>query len=233
MGNGPEEPGARGRRVMAEFTSLPLRTADGRPLVHKYRRRTGEAAGLLLLFPGNLYGVDGPLLFYPSAFLGERGWDTLALTYGFQSAMGSADGDAVSAALREAESAVAAALAQGPYPRLGLIGKSLGASVVAHLCATIAQLSRARAAYLTPMLGTPLFDGLLSQTQQAAFLAIGSADAFYDQDALRSLQEGRSLQVSVVDGADHSLIVPGDLPASLCALERVCSQVVEFLDSPS
>jgi dienelactone hydrolase len=217
---------------MAEFTSLPLRTEDGRPLVHKYRRQAGQSAGLLLLFPGNLYGVDGPLLFYPSAFLFERGWDTLGLSYGFQSAMASATGETVMAALRESELAVADALAQRPYPRVGLIGKSLGASVVAHLCATTPQLSGARAVYLTPLLGVPLFDGLFSQTSQSAFLAIGSADTFYDVDALRALDDNASLEVRVLEGADHSLVVPGDLPASLRVLERVCSEVVDFLDRP-
>ena len=72
--------------MMYELANLDLKTADGRPLIHKFYRQSEMAEGLLLVFPGNHYGVDGPLLFYPSELLRDLGWDTLAVSYGFQTA---------------------------------------------------------------------------------------------------------------------------------------------------
>lgn len=214
---------------MTELVRLPLTTADGRPLVHKFFRHREEAAGLLVVLPGNLYGVDGALLYYPSLILGRRGWDTLAVTYGFQSTMGEAWGDAVAATLAECQAALRAALADRSYPRIGLMGKSMGSSVAARLCSSEPRLASCRTAYLTPLVGSPLFDTLFSQTTQPAYLALGTADPLCDLAALEGIRSVRPFELTLIDNADHSLYVEGDLEASFAALRRVTSEVVAFL----
>jgi hypothetical protein len=71
---------------VAELVSLGLQASDGRPLMHKFYRQAGDPAGLLIAFPGNHYGMDGPLLYYPCELLQAAGWDTLALSCRFQTA---------------------------------------------------------------------------------------------------------------------------------------------------
>lgn len=217
---------------MPDLVRLPLTTADGRPLAHKFYRHAEGAAGLLLALPGNLYGPDGALLFYPSVLLGARGWDTLALTYGFQSAMSGAGPEAVASAMTECAAAIGSALEGRSYSRIGLLAKSLGCGIAAQLCLSEQALAAARVAYLTPMLGTSLFDPLFTQTRQPAYLAQGTADSFYDAAALDALRETRAFFLTLVEGADHSLIVPGDLVASIAALERVTREVIAFLTAP-
>src|SRR3990172_8596788 len=107
---------------MAEVVSLPLSTADGRPLVHKFYRHPEGAAGLLVTFPGNHYGVDGPLLYYPAKLLGAEGWDTLAVSYGFQTAMREPFADGLENLVTECVAAIAAAIESRGYSRIGLIG---------------------------------------------------------------------------------------------------------------
>ncbi|MGH2620673.1 MAG: hypothetical protein ACRDHG_08905, partial [Anaerolineales bacterium] len=138
---------------MAELIALPLTAADGRPLVHKFYRHPEDAASLLVIFPGNHYGVDGPLLYYPAKLLGAQGWDTLAVSYGFQTAMREPFADGLESLVSECVTAITAAIEGRQYSRIGLIGKSLGAGVVAYLCAHRPELATARAAYLTPALG--------------------------------------------------------------------------------
>ena len=159
---------------MYELANLDLQTADGRPLIHKFYRQSEAAAGLLIVFPGNHYGVDGPLLYYPCELLRDQGWDTLAVSYGFQTAGKGPFEDGLDVLLAECKSAAQAALNIRDYPRLGLVGKSLGAAVVAHLCANEPGFSEARAGYLTPALGTPFFDPLFLDTRQSAFVAVGT-----------------------------------------------------------
>jgi dienelactone hydrolase len=214
---------------MPDLVRLPLRTSDGRPLPHKFFRHADDARGLLVTFPGNLYGPDGALLFYPSVLLGHDGWDTLALTYGFQSTMAGAGQEAVAEAMEECATAVRAALERRDYPRIGLLGKSLGCGIVTQLCSLEPSLAAARAAYLTPMLGTSLFDSLFERSAQPAYVAQGTADSFYDAAGWESLRGRRSFSLTLIEGADHSLVVHGDLEASAAALERVTREVIAFL----
>jgi len=214
---------------MADRVYLPLKTIEGRPLVHKFYRQEADAKGLLVTFPGGNYGMDGPMLYYPSELLGASGWDTLALTYGFQLSMEPFSTDDIPDLLEECRAAVGVVLEGREYPRLGLIGKSLGAAVVALLCQTEPYLAGARAAYLTPPLGMPFFDPIFSQTDQPAWLAIGTQDRFYDPQALESLLAGRPFELTVIKGADHSMDVTGNLKASLEAVKMVVGEVLEFL----
>jgi predicted alpha/beta-hydrolase family hydrolase len=208
---------------------LDLLTSDGRPLVHKFYRQPKDPHGLLVTFPGHRYGVDGPLLYYPSELLGATGWDTLALSYGFQSAMMDPQEYGLREIMSECQTALAAVLAKRDYPHIGLVGKSLGTGIIAQLCYTMDQLGTAQAAYLTPLLGTPFFDPLVIQTSQPAFLAMGTKDRFFDQDALEHLLVQKPMEYVLVEGADHSMDVAGDLAGSIAAVKMVVGKVVDFL----
>ena len=214
---------------MYELANLDLQTTDGRPLVHKYYRQSEAAVGLLIVFPGNHYGVDGPLLYYPCELLRDQGWDTLAVSYGFQTAGEGPFEQGLDVLLAECKSAAQAVLNVYQYPQLGLVGKSLGAAVVAHLCANEPELSEARAGYLTPALGTPFFDPLFLDTSQSAFVAVGTADRFYSSEALEKLQSKKTFELTLVEDADHSMNVPGDLAASTESVRKVVEGLLTFL----
>jgi dienelactone hydrolase len=216
---------------MFELSNLDLETADGRPLIHKFYRQFEAAEGLLVVFPGNHYGVDGPLLYYPCELLRDQGWDTLALSYGFQTAGREPFEEGLDVLLSECKSAAQAAFGARDYPRLGLVGKSLGAAVVAQLCANEPEFSAARAGYLTPALGTPFFDPLFLETKQPSYVAVGTADRFYSPEALESLRGKKPFELALVEGADHSMNVPGDLTASTESVREVVEGLLAFLQA--
>jgi hypothetical protein len=218
---------------METLVKLPLKTADGRPLMHKHYRQREDARGLLVGFPGGHYGVDGPLLYYPSELLQVEGWDSLVVTYGYVTAGGELSVETAPALLSECQGALKQVLAERDYPRVALVGKSLGAGVAAYLCRQVEELAEARAAYLTPVLGSPFFDDVFSETQQPAYVAIGTKDRYYDKQVLDDLKESRPFELTVVEGADHSMDVRGDLRASLGAVERVVGETVAFLKGRS
>ena len=217
--------------IVPELVALPLKTADGRPLVHKFYRQADAPAGLLVAFPGNHYGVDGPLLYYPCEILGAEGWDTLAVSYGFQTAMKEPLEDGLEPLIGECQAAVLTALADREYPRIGLVGKSLGAGIVAHLCGNQPELVSARAAYLTPALGTPFFDPLFVKTEQPAYLAMGTQDRFFSPEALKQLQTQKPFELAIIEGADHSLDIPGNLKASVEAVAQAVGGLLAFVRS--
>jgi hypothetical protein len=216
---------------MAELTKLDLRTADGRPLVHKYYRYMDSSKGLAVTLPGNHYGVDGPLLYLPSKYLRTSGWDTLAITYGFQSGGEEFSTGIIADILLECENAIRVCINERRYSIIGLVGKSLGALVIAQLCGSMVELDAAKVVYLTPPINTPFFGQLFLQTSQVAHIALGTGDRFYSKTVLDELLAERDFSLTLIENADHSMDIEGDLEATMEGLKRVVGEVVEFIQS--
>ncbi|MGD8603043.1 MAG: hypothetical protein PVF49_00585 [Anaerolineales bacterium] len=198
-------------------------------MVHKFYTYGSQSKGLMITFPGDHYGVDGPALYYPNKLLDQAGWDTLMLTYGYQARAEGFSLDKIPEIMAECAGAVGALMGKRTYPTIALLGKSLGCGVVAYLCQSEPALASARSIYLTPPLGTAGFDPLFSETSQPSFLVIGSADRFYGEGAIEKLQEQRDFEWLVLHGLTHSLDKPGDLKASLQAIEMITHRIVKFV----
>lgn len=211
-----------------EVTRLLLTTAEGEPIAYRHYRVADDPAGLVILLPGVHYGADGPLLFYPAVALREAGWDIIHLAYRFQRDVSNFDPANLLVVLEDCRTAVAAALDQRSYPTLVYIGKSLGAGLAAFLCADASAKLPTRAVYFTPPVGTPIFDPIFARTPQPAQIILGTLDRFYDKDALDRLRQTRPFGLTLVEGADHSLIIPGDLDGSIRVLRRTSQETVAF-----
>lgn len=201
-----------------------LREETGGPLVERASFRQGTPAGILIVFPGREYGPEAPLLRGPIEALTGEGWDVLVASY--REGGGSGRGDPI---LSRARRALDRILPARSYRRIALLGKSMGTPYVAALCADEAGLAGARAAYLTPLIGNPDFERAFLRAQQPSYLAVGTADPFYGVEALERLKAERDLRLTVVDGADHGLNIPGNPQASRQAVAHVVAEVVAFL----
>jgi dienelactone hydrolase len=216
---------------MTERILLPLQTADGRPLVHAYERHVAVADSLLMVFPGDHYGVDGPLLYYPLSLLEQAGWDTLAMTYGYQSNAEALSLEKVPALLQEAQSTLEMTLQLTAYKRIALIGKSLGAFVVAYLAAHVKGAESARCVYLTPPIDNAHFLSSFMATGQASCLVIGTADRYYDAEKLQEIRTAKDVDIHIFQDADHSLNRFPDMESTLDALRQVTEKVVRFVEA--
>jgi len=211
---------------MSGFRPLPLKMHDGRPLPHTFHETEGK--GLLVVLPGLHYGPDGPVLYLLAKEMQAAGWDTLGLSYGFQAAMSFPWTDHAAGTLAECRAALAEAASQRPYDRKAVVGKSLGTVLLVQLCLQGAIAESTAVAHLTPPIGSPAFDTGFVETRQPAYLAIGSRDSYYDEDAVRSLAGKRQVWLRVLPGADHGLDVAGDLQATLGVVGQVVKDVAEF-----
>lgn len=216
---------------MVDLIRLPIQTSDGRPLMHKFYRQEREAEGLLVLLPGGNYGVDGPMLYYLGEMLQAAGWDSFAVTYGYQTRMEELSLETIPGLVGECVAAVKHLLSEGNYLRIGLAGKSIGTSVAAHICQLEPELAAARLVLFNPPFGYPFFDSTFLKTTQTAFLATGTVDRFYDEAAIEALRVSRVFDLCVIDDADHSMDVVGNLDASLEAVKQVVAKAVSFLTS--
>jgi dienelactone hydrolase len=218
--------------MAAETDDLTKILSDerGAPLLERFLPAPRPRTGLLAVFPGKMYSADAPLFKQLIEILRPQGWDVMVASY-------SASGRPPSELAGEGEVLQRARLALDRLAaacnpeRIGLAGKSLGTPFVADLCGQAPVLAMARAAYLTPLLGSPAFDEPFVRTHQPAYLAIGTADPFYDAQALDRLRAERPFDLTVVDSADHGMNVPGDRAASAAAVERLVAEVVKFFTS--
>jgi len=213
---------------MSEPVYLDLKDSVGRPLRHKYLCQPDASRGLFFQLPGDNYGVDGPLLYFPSRVLFSEGWDTCSMSYGYQSAGKPFTPEYIPGIVEECAGSLEVVLRQRSYPKLALCGKSLGAAVIAILLTMELDLDHAQAIYLTPPLGTPVFDPVFLETQAPAYLALGTADRFYDETRFNELLAKREFEYTLIAEGDHALNVEGDMDATLRGHASITRAVVEF-----
>jgi hypothetical protein len=110
-----------------------------------------------------------------------------------------------------------------------LVGKSLGTLAMGHLLETYEELRDAKTIWLTPLVKNPeLMEQMLSYMKNAV-LVIGTSDAHYDSDIIDRLNATTLLSGIVVEGANHSLEIEGDVTKSLRVLMQVVTIIQQFL----
>lgn len=190
-----------------------------------------EQAALVL--PGRGYSCQGPVLSYPRLELLARGMDVLCVEYtqhpGFSSF---ADQELLQCCIADAEAAYRALMSQRAYQRITLVGKSLGTMVMTHLLATLSLPEPVLTVWLTPVLN---FERVRSQMKQAsgpAFVAIGTADPYYNPVQVAEIQTaiGNRGKVLVIEQANHSLEIGTDALRSLQAMEEMVRAFHDLLE---
>ena len=204
------------------------------PVPHAFLRQKGAADHVGILLPGIRYTCDMPLLYYPARLLLDLGADVLRVEYAYDRR---ADFQALPDAeqdrwfLADVTAACRAALAQRAYRRITLIGKSIGTLAMGRLLTTDPALALADSVWLTPLLTHDELRKQMRQCRGRSLFVIGTADRFYNADYLAEVQSATGGEAVVVDGADHSLLVEGDVIRSLNALEQMVRALQAFLRS--
>ena len=83
---------------------------------------------------------------------------------------------------------------------------------------------------MTPLLTIDWLCSRIEQIHPRSLFVIGTDDKSYQPDILKRLEYhtgGRSL---VLEGADHGLEIPGDIPGSLVVLNQIVQALQIFLN---
>lgn len=213
-------------------TTLDIAGYGDEPVPHTFLRQEQATQHLAILLPGLNYGCDLPLLYYPARLLLARGADVLRIEYASQrrADFRSAPATAGAALFADVSAACQAALAQRPYQQLTLVGKSLGTLALGHVLTADARLSSARAVWLTPLLHSDSLRAQITQWGGPSLFVIGTADPYYDAARLAELQAATGGAAVVVEGADHSLELAGEVVQSLAAMTQVIQALQRFLE---
>jgi dienelactone hydrolase len=217
---------------MTHKMTLPVTGYRGEAVPNRFFQQDRATDHLAVILPGLGYHADLPLLHYSGQLLLHCGADVSVVDYAyhqnqaFRAAPETEQGRWLMAVVNAAWDA---ASSRRPYTRFTLLGKSLGTLATGQLVATRPELATARTVWLTPLLGNDRLVGQMQRHRGPSLIAIGTADRAYDAQALATIQGETGAKVIVVDGADHSLDLPGDVLGSLQVVERVVRALDWFI----
>jgi len=209
--------------------------------IHGYRdervpntffRQQESSDSIAIVLPGFAYTCDMPLLYYPVLSMLDAGADVLQVEYAYNHREGYrrlTDDERAQLLFTDATAACDAALQQYLYASVTLIGKSIGTRAMGHLLSTNARLTHARAIWLTPLLRNAQLRTQMSGGEWSSLFIIGTTDPHYDATLLAEVQGATKGHAVVIEGADHSLEIAGDVLASLDAVTRMVRTFKEFL----
>lgn len=160
---------------------------------------SGDAAPIAALLPGGGYTVQGPLLYWCSALLLQRGWRVFAVSWSPEACSAAEPRHHVEA---ELEAVTAAA---GRPPEI-VVAKSLGSHAlpwsVDHGIAGV---------WLTPVLTDRAVREALGRATSSHLAIGGTLDAMWEPAATLTTRA----DLKTFEGADHSILIPSDWEESM------------------
>jgi predicted alpha/beta-hydrolase family hydrolase len=218
---------------MAEITTLPITGYAQEPVPNKFLRQHGETEHLAILLPGMGYTCDMPLFYYIEFLLLELGADVLRVDYAYNrhpDIRAMSQDDVYRRLITDVSAAVKVGLAQRTYRDVTFVGKSLGTLAMGHLLSSPNWSSHTpRAVWLTPILNDEQLRERMKQHSRPSFLAIGTADHFYDVGLLDEVWEATQIETVIVEEADHSLNIGNDVAGSVQSVGRVVVALQRWL----
>ncbi len=219
-----------------EFTRLTIDGYRDQQVPNQFLRQVDATTTLAVLLPGQGYTTDMPLFYYAEWICLERGWDVLRVDYDYRSLEYEESLDLRRKRLEErkqqiysdVEAAFMVGLQQRDYETVALIGKSLGTRAMVHILSQEPKMDVWNV-WLTPLIGESEVREYIEQHPGQTFVAIGTEDFAYDEAYAGGLSDSGNVEVVVVEGADHSMDISGDIAGSIRAMGGVMSRLDAFL----
>lgn len=217
---------------MARPTQLHVHDVDGGPIPHTLWRGEPESRHLGVILPGEAYGADLPLLYFPRRQLLERGADVLvsrriyAETAAYRAAAPERRRAIVAA---EARALIAAAFSQRACDRLTIVAKSVATLATAGLLANGHLPVPPAVVWLTPLLRHRSVLTAIECLGTRSLVVIGTADPEFGAAPLDRARDRHGVRVMTIAGANHALEVPGAI-RSVSILAEVLAAIELFLD---
>lgn len=189
---------------------------------------TIDSDTLLVLLPGLGYTNQMPVMFYMHEIAIARNWDVLQVDYDYRPIMGTTTPEELRARMiSDVEPLIRRALEHGSYRSIILAGKSIGTRVMSLLHeqgieGVIANI------WLTPLLRNGSVREAIAATPSV--IVFGSDDPAVQEVDFEALQAAGASMI-VMPGADHGMMIAGDVPASISGLADVFRHIETWLNS--
>jgi len=212
--------------VAAEHSRLEMTTRWGKSARFTYLKHSEGSEKLAVLFPGQAYNLDAPLMWYAAKSAFAAGCDVLGVEYGFQANRSSIEqGD-----IPDVSAEVADSLEQffhvTPYQQQVFIAKSLG-TAISDLALQQLTLPVRNHVYLTPLRQTIPF----MQKAENILVVVGDQDDLFDAADVAQIADHANVRLHLIPQANHLLEVEEDYNLSLKILQQVTTLCGTFCDS--
>ncbi|TDL34275.1 alpha/beta hydrolase [Jeotgalibacillus sp. S-D1] len=190
----------------------------------------GETSSkLAIIFPGQGYTVQGPLLHYSTGIFLSQSYDVLHVNYQYNhNAYKSFTMEELSEAIKhDCETVIEKTIAAKSYEQYCLIGKSLGTIAMS------AEIKRqefidAKTIWLTPLLQRDdVFDAMVT-SKQKGLCFIGDNDRCYIKDRYSRIKDNPSIASRLFHNANHSLEIEQSVGESINILKTIMKTIEEF-----
>ncbi len=219
---------------MYAIKSLEIRGFRNEAVPHTFYEQEEAAHQVAFLLPGMGYTSHMPLLYYPARIMLALGADVLGLEYDYnrrEDFMGLSGEERKRWLMTDVSNACRDVLRERSYGQITFIGKSLGTRAMGDLFTTDDQFREVRAIWLTPVLRSERLCEQMKAWGKRSLIVIGTADPHYNPTVLNDIQEATKSETLVIEGADHSLEIGGDVIRSLQAMEKVIHAIQDFVTS--
>ena len=217
---------------MFSSDQLKIKGYGGRLLKNRFLKQSDETREVALVFPGLAYNSSMPLLHFTIQTILASGTNVLTVDYDYSNNsefMKQSQRTRSDWMLEDIEAALKVITEDENQKVVCLAGKSLGTLALGHLLETHENLRDAKTIWLTPLIGNPeLLEQMLAYMKDAV-MVIRTKDPHYDRDIVDRLNATTQLSGIIIDGADHSLEIEGDVTQSLRVLMQFVAILQQFL----
>jgi hypothetical protein len=212
------------------LSSLDVVGYKAQPVPNTLIAQPNPARHLGIVLPGYRYSAEMAPLYYAGCILLDQGADLLRIEYTYYRTdfLKQPESEQDKWLSSDVFAACKAALSHSSYEKITLVGKSIGTIAMGHLL-TDPAFQRATCIWLTPLLTVEWLCSRIEQTQPRSLFVMGTADRFYKPDILKRLEDMTGGQSLILEGANHALEIPGDIPKSLVVLNQIVQALQEFL----
>lgn len=190
----------------------------------------GENSGkLAIIFPGQGYTVQGPLLHYSTGIYLSKSYDVLHVNYQYNhDAYKDFTMEELSEAIKhDSRSVVEKVISNRNYDQYCLVGKSLGTIAMSAVMKRN-EFYDAKMIWLTPLLQRDdVFEAMAASTQKGLCF-IGDQDRCYIQDRFSQVNDNPSIVSSLISRANHSLEIEHNALGSIDILKKIMKTIEAF-----
>ncbi|AXI29097.1 alpha/beta hydrolase [Priestia megaterium] len=185
---------------------------------------------ICFMFSGLGYTYEKPLLYYVTMLMLKHGIDVVHIHYTYPKELMTKSTDEVAdVMMKDIDLVLQDVLSHDDYQNIIFAGKSIGTIPLIQRMMKDEVYKDAVMLLLTPLLTrTELFESLLENTYtHKGLIVIGSQDHYYTE-AVHQLNTS-TMNIAVIENADHSLDVLYSPAESLRALETVLDGIEQLL----
>lgn len=216
---------------MYSFESIYIKGHNGESVPNTFLKLKSPSEKLAIVFPGRGYTSQGPLLHYTINLLLENRMNVLSVDYNY---MNNPEFNAFEWEERQkwlfedVEEAFKAAVNQiDSEPRI-LVGKSLGTLAIGHLLDTFPSTRKCRVVWHTPLLKMEHLVRQIAKHKPHSLFVIGTSDPHYDKEILEHVRDVTDGWVTAIEGANHSMEVPGGVEDSIKVMAEIVERIRQF-----